>query len=213
MRLDLDTEVRYPTGELAGVLRRVALDANNQANYVVMATEGLISRNVIVPVDMLEEGPGGVLTILATREEVDALPDYEESLVPAVSEGWEVSHDAAPGGDVFPATVYEPNMPVVEVENLPIGSVSISQGTEVSCLDGRWGVVDEVLLDDKGEAYAFVTRPDDIEQHDRIVPIALVQQVDANSVLLNCTLADLPTYTQETVNELEEPDDDSLHII
>ena len=63
-----------------------------------------------------------------------------------------------------------------------------------------------MLLDDNGNVYAFVGRPDDVDEHDRVIPIGLVSEYGPSVVVLNCTRADLPTYTQELVNELEEPD-------
>lgn len=208
MRLDLDTDIRYPDGQRAGVLRKVVLDAHDQATEVVMATEGLISRNVIVPVSLLSEAPGQVLTINANREQVDDLPDYKQDREPAMpGSDWQPSRNAAPGGDVFPATIYEPNMPIVVVSNIPEGSVPVSQGTEVWCLDGRWGIVDDVLLDDAGKATAFIARPDATDEHDRIVPLSLVREFNSDTVLLNCTLADLPAYTQEAVLGNQEPDE------
>ncbi|HYP39849.1 MAG TPA: hypothetical protein VEX13_05770 [Chloroflexia bacterium] len=206
MRLDLETEIRYPTGERAGILRKVILGENNEVSEVVMATSDLISRNVVVPVDMLAEDVGGVLTINAGPDEVAGFDDYTEERVPAVTEEWEFSEDPAMGGEVFPATMYQPIMPVVEMSNIPEGAISLSQGTEVDCLDGRWGIVDEVLVDDDGQAYAFIGRPDALDEHDRVVPIALVQEASPESVVLNCTIADLPTYTQEIVVEQEEPE-------
>lgn len=206
MRLDLDTEIRYPSGERAGMLRKVVLDANNDVSQVVMATDALISRSVLVPVDMLSDGPGGVMTITASPEELDELESYNEQLVAAVPDGWEFGQDYVPGSDVFPGTLLEPLVPVMSEANVSDGAISLRQGTAVNCLDGRWGQVDEVLVSDEGHAYAFVARPDAIEEHDRIVPIELVQQADAENVVLNCIMADLPTYTQETVDEHEEPE-------
>ena len=206
MRLDLETEIRYPEGDRAGILRKVILDESNEAGAVVMETDGLISRACIVPVHLLSDGPGGVLTINAAPEEVDGLEGYEEERLPLIVDGWEFNEDAVPGGDVFPGIAYQPIVPVIDVGNVPQGSITLGQGTEVSCQDGRWGVVDEVILDETGQAVAFIARPDDIEEHDRVVPMQLVQDITAESVLLNCTLADLPTYTQETVTEQEEPE-------
>ena len=206
MRLDLETEIRYPTGERAGILRKLILDETNEISRVVMSTTDLVSRDVLVPVSMLTEDPGGVLTIEAAADVVESLPEYREERLPMVPEGWEIHDDPVPGADIFPATMYEPIVPVVELGNVPEGAIPLSQGTQVWCLDGRWGVVDEVLLDDSGQATAFVARPDDINEQDRIVPVALVQEMDANGVMLNCTLADLPTYTQEITDEHEEPE-------
>lgn len=206
MRLDLDTEIRYPSGERAGVLRRVVLDTDNEVSHVVMATEGLISRQVLVPVTLLTDDVGGVTTIAASPEEVDDLEDYTEQRVPVIPDDWEINDDYVPGSDVFPGTLLEPIVPVMAEANVPEGAVSLRQGTAVHCLDGRWGHVDEVLIDDTGHAYAFVARPEATDEYDRVVPMELIQQVDSENLVLNCTIADLPTYTQETVNEHEEPE-------
>jgi len=206
MRLDLETEVRYPEGDRAGVIRRVILNEENEAVAIVMSTDDLVSRNVIVPLDLLSEEPGGVITIDAAPEDLADLQEYTEERVAVLPERWVMSRDAAPGGDVFPEMMYQPIVPLMEVPNLPEGTMSVSQGTAIWCLDGAWGVVDEVLVNDEDQVYGFVGRPDSIEEHDRIIPLDLVAQVDPDRVTLNCTLADLPTYTEETVTELEEPE-------
>jgi hypothetical protein len=206
MRLDLDTEIRYQSGERAGVLRRVILDANNDVSQVVMATDGLISRNVLVPISLLAEDAGGVMTIVASPDEIDALEDYTEERVPAAPDEWEINDDYVPGSDVFPGTLLEPLIPVAMESNVTEGAISLRQGTIVNCLDGPWGQVDEVLVDETGRAYGFIARPDASDEFDRVVPIELVQQADGENVLLNCTIADLPTYTQETIDEHEEPE-------
>jgi hypothetical protein len=204
MRLDLETEIRFPTGERAGILKMVILDANNQASHVVMATGGLISRDLLVLVDLLSEGEGGVLYI--NVDDLDELPDYEETRVPAAPDGWEMEVTPTAFGEAFPATMYEPVIPVSEVPNVPGAATVVTQGTEVWCLDERWGVVDEVVLDENDVVKAFVGRPDDIEERDLLIPIELVSQADADRVELNCTAADLPTYAQPLVNETEEPE-------
>lgn len=206
MRFDLDTEMRYPSGERAGVLRQVMVNENGEVVEVAMATDDLISRTVRVPLEALSEEPGQVLTVNLAPEEIDELPSYEEDRLPAVPEGWEFPSDAAPGADVFPATMLQPIIPVVDVPNVPEGELPLSQGTEIHCLDGRWGIVDEVLTDPSGQVYAFQGRPDEIEAFDRIIPVQLVQEARADVVLLNCTLADLETYTQAITDQVEEPD-------
>ena len=206
MRFDLDTEIRYPTGERAGVLRHVIVNEANEVVEVAMATDTLVSRFVRVPVEALSTEPGEVLTINLTQDEIDELPAYAEERIPAIPEGWQFPEDGAPGTDVFPATMLQPIIPIVEVADIPEGDLSIGQGTEIACLDGRWGIVDEVLTGDDGQVYALVGRPDTVEEADRVIPVQLVQQADANQVVLNCTLEDIANYTQELQGELEEPD-------
>jgi hypothetical protein len=172
-----------------------------------MSTEGFVSRTVIVPVSSLSEEAGDVLTINMTKDEVHALPDYEEEMVLDIPQGWEWGDDALPGEDVFPGTLHDPGMiPVMEVGNVPEGSTSVTQGTEIWCEGDRWGVVDEVLLNDEGIVNAIVGRPDSIHEHDRVIPIELISEYSDLAVTLSCTLADLPNYTEELTGEIEEPD-------
>ncbi len=208
MRFDLDTEIRYPDGRRAGFLRRVILDADGEVEKVVMATARIISRDVIVPVSKLSEAPGNVLQIDVDDDQVNELPAYVEEMEPAVPDGWTFDPEPIPGADVFPATLYQPIMPVIEGQNLEQGEIGLGQGTRVDCLDGTWGVVDEVLTGDDGQITAFVGRPDGQDEHDRLIPIELVSQYSPDAVTLNCTIEDLPTYAEELTNEAEEPEFD-----
>jgi hypothetical protein len=205
MRFDLETEIRYSNGERAGILRRVALNADGHVDSVVMSTEGLITRDIIVPADSFSEAPGGVLQVNLSEEQLGDMPEFVEELEPMVPDGWEFGSDPIPGSDVFPATFYEPLMPVFESNNLPEGSLSFSEGTGVLCLDGPWGLVDEVLLGDDGTITSFVGRPDALDEHDRLIPIELVSEYGSDYITLNCNLEDLPTYTEELINDAEEP--------
>jgi hypothetical protein len=206
MRLDLETEIRYPDGRRAGVLRRVVLDENGRAVAVAMDTDEVMSRSVVVPVESLSEAPGDVLTVNLEHADLDTLQLYEEERVPAVPDTWEFDPDAVPGSDAFPRTFFDPLMPVVEMSNMAEGDTVISQGTEVQCLDGRWGVVDEMLVGEDGQVSGVVVRPDATDEHDRLVPVSLVAQYAADVIVLNCTVADLDTYTEELVREHEEPE-------
>jgi hypothetical protein len=206
MRFDLNSEIRYPSGERAGVLRKVILNAKNEIGVVVMATSAIASRDVIVPAKLLYEGDGGVTYINATPDDVDEMRDYEEGEVPAIPEGWVFGGDAQPIAEVFPATAYQPIIPVMEVSNVGGAALTITQGTEIWCLDEPWGRVDELTSDDQGQIQALIGLPDDIEEHKLLIPIGLVSEADANRVVLNCTREDLPTYTQEVVNYSDEPD-------
>jgi hypothetical protein len=171
-----------------------------------MDTDEIMSRTVVVPVEQLSEAPGDVLTINLEHDDLDNLQLYEEERVLAVPESWEFDPEPVPGSDVFPRTFYDPVMPVVEMSNMAEGDTVISQGTEVQCLDGRWGVVDEVVVGEDGQLTALVVRPDATDEHDRLVPLTLVAQYAPDVIVLNCTLADLDTYTEVLVHEHEEPE-------
>ena len=69
-------------------------------------------------------------------------------------------------------------------------------------------MVDEVLTGDDGQITAFVGKPDNPVEHDRLIPIELVNQYAADAVTLNCTIEDLATYAQDLTTEAEEPEFD-----
>ena len=153
MKLDLETEIRYPEGDRAGIIRQVILDENNAVSAIVMSTDDFVSRDVIVPLGLLSEEPGGVTTINLSPEDLADLESYSEERVAVLPERWVMSRNAAFGGDVFPEMMYQPIVPVMDVPDLPEGNTTISQGTTIWCLDGVWGVVDQVLVDDGGTNY------------------------------------------------------------
>jgi len=201
MIFDLDSEIRYEDGRMAGHLNKIGLGADNQVKDVVLATSNLIARFVIVPADLLYEGEGGTVYIRATEDEVSQMPDYFEGDIPVIADGWEMSSGASAMGEVFPLTTYESMVPRMEVSNLGNGAVSISQGTEIWCMDDRWGVVDEVTLDDEGNVTTFIGLPDDFKEVRRVIPIELVLEAETNRIVLNCSAPDLPTYSVEVPGE------------
>ena len=208
MRLDLDTEIRFPSGERAGFLRKVVLDENNEVENVVVETDGLISRRVIVPVSLLYEGPGEVTYIKCTPDELDTLPDYVEERVPAIDENWEFHDTPSAVGEAFPATMYEPIIPIFETSNAGEDEIAITQGTEVWCIDGRWGIVDEVVVGDDGHVQSFVGRPNSHGTSlDYSYRVGREKRM-RNRVTLNCSIADLPTYSLPLIDDNKAPEEE-----
>ena len=211
MKLDIGTPVRYPDGEQAGTINKVIFDPEtNTVHEIVLETPDLVGRLVLVPVSMLQEDPGDVLTLVAGRDAVDALPDYEIERYNDAPEGWEVSDNYVPGGDLLAGALQYPVVPVMEESNAPAGSVELSQGTEVLCLDGRFGVVDQVLTGDDGQITGLVVRPDDEALPPLLVEPDLITSADSLVVQLNCSIADLAAKSQPFMDPNAEPEPDSL---
>ena len=207
MNLDINTSVRYPNGQEAGVIARVViLPGEGTVQSVVLTTPGLTSRDVVVPVDMLSTAPGDVTQFDGDADALAALPDFRETEYVQFSEG-------ATPGDLradplwFPLNSMNPYMSVVEFENVPEGSVSLSEGTVVLCQDGvRAGIVDEVVLDEQGQLTGLIVRPDEPGTPDFRVSIDLIAGVTEEAVTLTCTFAELPERAEPVVEELEEPE-------
>jgi sporulation protein YlmC with PRC-barrel domain len=211
MKLDIGTPVRYPDGEQVGTINKVIFDPEtNTVHEIVVETPDLVGRLVLVPVSMLREDPGDVLTVAADRDAVDALPDYEVARYNDQPEGWEVSENYVPGGDMLAGALQYPVVPVMEESNAPAGSVELSQGTEVQCLDGRFGVVDQVLIDETNQITGLVVRPDDEAVPPLLVPLDLITSSDSLMVQLNCSIADLTAQSEPYMDPNAEPESDSL---
>jgi sporulation protein YlmC with PRC-barrel domain len=211
MKLDIGTPVRYPDGEQVGTINKVIFDPEtNTVHEIVVETPDLVGRLVLVPVSMLREDPGDVLTVAADRDAVDALPDYEGARYNDQPEGWEVSENYVPGGDMLAGALQYPVVPMMEESNAPAGSVELSQGTEVQCLDGRFGVVDQVLTDEADQITGLVVRPDDEAVPPLLVPLDLITSSDSLMVQLNCSIADLTAQSEPYMDPNAEPESDSL---
>ncbi len=203
MRLDIDTPIRFPDGQQFGTIQKVVVDPRTATVLqVVVETRGLGARTALVPVDLLQDAPGEVLAINATRDQADALPDYVTADYADVPPTWAENPNYLPGDILFPATMFTPIVPVHEESNAPPGSVALSEGTEVDCTDGRLGVIDEVLTDANDRVESLVVRPDAEDQPLWLVPSDLIANVDDLVVQLACTLAELP----QRADPFQDPD-------
>ena len=80
MNLSMNARVRFPDGEEAGRLTRlVSVPGQPDRRAVVIATPGLISRQVVVPLGWLHEAPDGAVQVDLDPDTLDALPEYRPS--------------------------------------------------------------------------------------------------------------------------------------
>jgi hypothetical protein len=209
MNLDIDTSIRFKDGREAGRIAQVILGPDgNEAENVVMITSDLVSRQIVVPVALLSMAPGDVVQIDVDPDAVADLPDFEQQELAVDPAEWNSpnAYDPAAPNAPFPAGEIPPILPVVEYENVPEGSIAVSEGTRVMCIDRSVGVVDEVVLDENDQLLAFIVRPDDPGAPDFRVPRELIYRTTADLVYLNCKYAELPDYAEALVEENEEPE-------
>ncbi|HMA35609.1 MAG TPA: hypothetical protein VKY74_14180 [Chloroflexia bacterium] len=211
MKLDIGTPVRYPDGEQAGIISKVVFDPESATVHeIVLETPDLVGRKVLVSIALLREDPGEVLTLVADREGLDALPDYTVERFAAAPDGWTAPAEYMPHDILFPTSVTYPIMPVFEESNAPAGSIEWSQGTEAICTDGRFGVVDEVITDDVGHITGVVLRGDADPQPRLLITPDLIVESDSQVLQLSCTLDELPSRAEPFSDPEGEPEPDSL---
>ena len=205
MNLGIDTVVRYPTGEQAGHITRVVVDPEHrQVVDVVLTTTGLFSRDVVVPLRLLDEAPGGVTELAGGPDLVDGLPDFEVAAYTSPPEDWSGPAGYLPGTIFFPEAYVPPAPTGPPVRQIPPGTLAIAEGTAVWCEDGRLGVVDEVVSGDDGALVAFIVRPDDAGVPDLLVPIDLVLEATETRIRLNCALDDVAGSVEPIIEEDKE---------
>ncbi len=212
MKLDIDTAVRYPDGGQVGTINKVVFDPHaGTVEEIVLESAELLGRRILVPVRLLREDPGEVLTLDATPDEVDELPSYEVERYIDAPEDWQPSENYAPGSGLFPATMFYPTAPIFEESNAGEGTVELSQGTEVRCGEDRLGIIDQVLIDeDDDRLIGLVIRPDDPATPRWLITPDLIEAADSQVVQLGCTLEELPDRATPYEDPGAEPEAESL---
>ena len=76
MNLRMNARVRFPDGEEAGRLTRLVAVPGQPERAAVIATPGLISRQVVVPLGWLHETLDGAVQVELDADTLDALPEY-----------------------------------------------------------------------------------------------------------------------------------------
>jgi len=212
MKLDVGTPLRYPDGEQVGTIHKVVFDPETATVCdLVVETADLVGRSILVPINLLRTDSGDVLTLAADRETVAGLPEYTVEEFVAAPEGWQVSPNYMAGDVLFPAGMTYPLMPIFEETSAPEGTVEWGLGTEVDCTDGRFGVVDQVIIDESdGRMIGLVARADADPADRRQIPPHLVQSYDSQMVQLTCSLADLQAQPRADVDPGAEPEPETL---
>jgi sporulation protein YlmC with PRC-barrel domain len=168
MRVDLDARVHSSDGHELGSVERAVFDPDSkQVRELVVSTGDLFGRDVLVPVQALEQqGPGGDRVVLKlTREEVEALPPFVEAGYVAPPPGWVPPGDLglAYGSYLWPAAGAAPMVAPPMGQTDPTAqpeAFTIGKGAVVMAAGGEdVGVVDDVRFEaSSGELEGFVLR-------------------------------------------------------
>ncbi len=192
MIIDIEAHVLTKDNRVVGKVDRVVMDpAKNQVTHIVIHKGVLLTRDIVVPVETIERAAEHEVQLSITAAELEKMPDL-------VEEDYVVPPHAAPIGPYVPGTVlwplayvYAPDI-MYEERHVPEETVDITEGTDVECLDGKIGVVDEVIVDSTTKRVTgLVVRRGFVLTRDVTVPVFLIKRADAEVVQLACTREDL----------------------
>ncbi len=201
MEMDIGARVITVEGNKAGVVEKVVIDRNtNELVSIVVRLPFTAGRELAVPVEEIDRATWDKVYLKLTLAELENMPDFVESDYVPPPRHWGQSsvfpreHVLVPRPqhvDLGQPTVGEnphgAEAPVTSTRYPTSEAITITEGTEVFCQDGRVGTVDEIITDRHTNRVAsFVVRKGTWLPKDVVVPSSLVSSYDKHRVILAC---------------------------
>jgi osmotically-inducible protein OsmY/sporulation protein YlmC with PRC-barrel domain len=191
-------------GDVGRVDRLVVRPGSGEVTGLVVRKGLLLKKDVVVPVEAIEEASEDYIRIRLSSEELDALPPYREEAYTAAPAEWRTA-----GGQEIPGAIFA--LPEASVQQgleattsgqttEGTGSHVLRAGQTVTGRDGDLGRLSLVLLDPSTRrATHFVIRRGTLRR-DIIVPVDWIRAVSGDRVLLDVTrdqVEHLPEYRSD----------------
>jgi sporulation protein YlmC with PRC-barrel domain len=165
MRIDLHAAVRTSDGHGAGHIKSAIWDpAKNEISEFVIATGGLLGRDVLISREVLERATrnGEEIVLDMTKSELDGLAIYDTSAYEAPPPGWlaPAAYGFPAGGYLWPVGPTEPMLQPAPKETLSRRTPDIRKGMKVRDASGNViGAVEQVNVDSAtGTLHGIVIR-------------------------------------------------------
>lgn len=193
MDIPLDVEVDC-TDEPCG--RSTALVLNpvtREITHFVVATEGLLHSEYLVPIDQIEKSEPDCIQLWCSHRVLASMEPFHKvkfiSLDKIDNPGKDAPADlpVARPAWIWPYLTAEGKYGTyANVEHIPHGELAVHRGAKVEATDGRIGQVDELLVNPKNSHIThLILREGHLwGQKDIIVPIAAIDRIEANHVYL-----------------------------
>jgi uncharacterized protein YrrD len=197
-----------------GTLEGLIIDpAQGEITGLVVRQGFLLPHDVMIPIERVVHAGDEAVQVKGTAAEIAELPGFDQAQFTAPPEEWlpPPSQAAGAGAFYFPVSPYAvgafmpgsaaPEPAPEPVEELPPSDVDVSPLTEVRCLDGIGGTVDEVITEDDSDRVThLIVRRGSLLTRDLVVPVAHVREVTDGVVQLDLTqeqLDAMPEHERE----------------
>lgn len=201
MKINIGANVEC-RGERVGTVKRLILDpASFDLRQIVVERSGfLAAREVLVPVERIYDAKEETVTLDMTATELEALPDFEETIYVSLDRLERDASATAPISHIEPSLAsfyFVPQVPYPEaapasatetVKHTEPGSCEINAGMEVYAGDQKVGEISEVIIDSSDKrATGFVVERGWLFTHNIEVPADWVSSIEGGRILLNRT--------------------------
>lgn len=206
MDIKIGSPVLVSDGEAGRVERIILHPETNELEGIVAAEGGLLTYDVVVPADMIEDADEDGVRVHATSTQIGELEPFSQSQYTEPPEDWLPPTDAPFAFYLFPRSPLavgafepptQPDPADGEVDSLEPGDIGLSSQTEVLSRDGVAGRLERVVTEEGSDQITHL-----IIKHGPLIgrlvaiPIQDVAQI-GETVQLNLTnseLDHLPTF-------------------
>ncbi|GIW10221.1 MAG: hypothetical protein KatS3mg061_1278 [Dehalococcoidia bacterium] len=199
MDVAIGSAVYCRDGQVGTVERVVISPRRREVTDLIVATGGLLHRDLVVPIERVARIEDGRVVLDLSAEEVRELPVYLEASYVAPDPTWRplpaysstqvvLSTDplGAAQATERPALVGWVQQRVRP--GLPEEAVVLRRGMPVECRSGRLGVVDQVLLDPEERTVTHVVvRRGTLLSRDVIIPLEWVTAITENGIFVEAS--------------------------
>lgn len=186
-KFTIGAEVMASDGEPLGSVAYVVVQPPRlHVTNLVVSTGSLLGRDIVVPVDAVEQADEHRVHLALTKERFAAQPDYVDVEYQQSTQDWQMGGLGYPGSTVlWPTGTYFPQPESVTV-NAPAGTVGLHEGMDVRSGDGhRVGSIDGLKTDPStGNLSAIVVKHGFLFTHDTLIPMEEIQGTDNDMVTL-----------------------------
>jgi len=183
----IGAEVMASDGEPLGSVAYVVVQPPRlHVTNLVVSTGSLLGRDIVVPVDAVEQAGEQRVHLSLTKEQFAAQPDYVDVEYQRPTQDWQMSGLGYPGSTVlWPTGTYFPQPESVTV-NAPAGTVGLHEGMDVQSVDGhRVGSIDGLETNPAtGDISAIVVKHGFLFTHDTLIPMEEIQGTGNDIVTL-----------------------------
>ncbi len=202
MEIKRGADVFTADGRKVGDVERIVLNpVTREVTHIVVDKGLMFAEDQVIPFDWIEsaEGDRVTLSVSLSEEDIETLPVYEDlSFIP-------LTPGSAPEDAISPTPVAwypslgmpwwdypgmrgfysRPAFVVEEEDNIPEGTVALREGARIISADGEHvGNLERVLTGVEATATHLVISQGVLFKHRKLVPLAWVQTVEEDRVVL-----------------------------